>query len=160
MAPKYQDNLAYDFALFEEKKVAPKKKEEEKKEEAVYRSRNFLKVLKIFMAIAVCGLLAGGLLYSNAVLAELNSESIALTKELDNLKDEEQRLKVELDSRINMKEVEEYITNELGMVKLEKYQVNYINLSDGDSMKVVAEDEGGLWDRICSFFTGIKEYFS
>lgn len=158
MAPNYQDNLAYDLSLFEEKKESPAKKEDEKAQQGVFRKRNTAKMLKILAAVVLCGFLAGALLYSNATLAELDSKALSLQKELDRLEDEEMRLNIELDSRVCMKGMDEYITGELGMVKLEKYQVNYVNLSEGDTMEL-AEEDGGLWSDITSFFAGIKEYF-
>ena len=98
-------------------------------------------------------------MWSNATLAELNSRSLSLQKELDKLKDEETRLNIEMDSRVCMKDIDEYITKDLGMVKLEKYQVNYIDLSDGDSM-VVHDSDRSLASRLHSFFASVKEYFN
>ena len=155
---QYGDNLAYDLSLFEEKKetAAPEKQPEKQQEKL--RERNSLKLLKIAAAFSVCAFLAGAILYSNATLAELNSRSFALEKQLATLKDEETRMNVELDSRVCMKDIDEYITDDLGMVKLEKYQVNYIDLSEDDSM-VVTQEEKNLWQRIGAFFEGIGEYF-
>lgn len=156
MAPNYQDNLAYDLSLFEEKKPVEQKKDETPKAVPV-RRRNTAKLLKILAVTAICGFLAGALLYSNATLAELNSNAVALQKQLDKLEDDKMRMDIELDSRVSMKAIDEYITDELGMVKVEKYQVNYVNLSEGDTMTVA--DNGGWWSEIRAFFTGIKEYF-
>jgi len=44
------------------------------------------------------------------------------------------------------------------MVKLEKYQVNYIDLSQGDTMAVTQEEEG-LFQKIGELFDGIRAYF-
>ena len=157
MAP-YGDNLAYDWELFEEKKEeAPAQKPEQ--DPQPHRARNTLTFLKILSVFAVCAFLFGALLYSNATLAELNSRSAALEKQLASLKDDETRMNVELDSRVCMKDIDEYITDTLGMVKLEKYQVNYIDLSEGDSMSVTEENES-IWQKIGGFFEGIGEYFA
>lgn len=153
----YNDNLAYDWELFEEKKEqppAPKAKEEQQPQ----RARNGLRLFKILAVFAVCGFLAGALIYANAMLAEFKNESIVLDKQYAALKDEETRLNVELDSRVCMKDIDEYITDELGMVKLEKYQVNYIDLSQGDTMAVTQEEEG-LFQKIGELFDGIRAYF-
>ena len=155
----FNDNLAYDLSLFEEKKEKPAPEPQKEEDQTPHRKRNTLKLLKIAAAVAICGILAGALLWSNATLAELNSTAISLQKELDKLKDEETRLNVELDSRVCMKDIDEYITKDLGMVKLEKYQVNYIDLSDGDSM-VINDTDNGIAGRIHSIFAAVKEYFN
>ena len=160
MPGKYQDNLAYDLSMFEERKPVPvKEKEEENARVRQPRAKNGIKLLKILAAVTVCGFLAGALLYSNATLAELDSEAISLQKELDSLRDDELRMNLEIDNRVCTQDIDEYITKELGMVKVEKYQVNYIDLSEGDEMDI-AEKNDGLWDSICAFFSDVKEYFS
>ncbi len=159
MAPQYGDNLAYDLSLFEEKKVSPDKQPEQQPKKEPTRAKNTGRLLRIMAATALVGALLSAFLYSNATLAELNSESLSLQKQLATLKDEETRMNVELDSRVCMKDIDERITDDLGMVKLEKYQVNYIDLSEGDTMTMAEEDET-FWQKIRSFFTDIGEYFS
>lgn len=158
MAPQYGDNLAYDLSLFEEKKPAPVKEPDKKPEQEPHRARNTARLLRILLASVLVGALLSAFLYSNATLAELNSQSLSLQKQLDSLKDEETRMNVELDSRVCMKDIDEYITDDLGMVKLEKYQVNYLDLSEGDTMELAGED-ASLWENIRSFFRDIGEYF-
>lgn len=159
MAPQYGDNLAYDLSLFEEKKESPAKEPVKASEPELHRARNTGRLLRILMATVLVGALLSAFLYSNATLAELNSQALSLQKQLNSLRDEETRMNVELDSRVCMKDIDELITDDLGMVKLEKYQVNYIDLSEGDTMEM-AEEESSLWQKIRSFFTDIGEYFS
>ena len=51
-------------------------------------------------------------------------------------KGETVRLNAELSSKISTDKIEDYAENVLGMVKAENYQINYIDLSEGDQILI------------------------
>ncbi len=162
MPPMEADNLAYDLSLFEErkKKSEPKAKENEEKVSKAVRRGNTVLALKIVSAVLLVGFTVGLMLYYNAQLYELNDTISGLNETLIAAQAEEVRLNVSLDQKVSMENIEEYITEDLGMVKQEKYQMHYINLSEGDKI-VVAEEEGSrVWSEVKEFFDDIKEYFA
>lgn len=66
----------------------------------------------------------------------LSNEITAIQNEIDIVEGENVRLNAELNSKISSDKVENYAENILGMVKAESYQINYIDLSEGDEIVV------------------------
>lgn len=141
---------AYDFSLFEPRqaKQAPKKKEyktppkphlvkekpktaQELRAEAISRTLSVLKVMAVsFVMIAMIG----SLIQSRIKLTEISKSQVAAETRLAQSKSETVRLKMALDSKESPDKVENYAQNKLGMIKTERYQMYYINLSKGDEI--------------------------
>ena len=67
---------------------------------------------------------------------------------------------IEYKSRVNYKLVEDYVTENLNMKKLENYQIEYISKSADDMSVVVKnDDDNGFLSRIANTFSIIAEYF-
>lgn len=116
----------------------------------------------VILCVLAFVLLSGYLLYSYITLNEVNSELLAAQKELTCLEGEEGALQVALESKTPMEEVERIATEELGMVKLEGYQVQVINLQTDDEVKIVQdESQSGSWlDGVVEQFNILWEYLS
>lgn len=116
----------------------------------------------VILCVLAFVLLSGYLLYSYITLNEVNSELLAAQKELTRLEGEEGALQVALESKTPMEEVERIATEELGMVKLEGYQVQVINLQTDDEVKIVQdESQSGSWlDGVVEQFNILWEYLS
>ena len=74
-------------------------------------------------------------IYSRAMLVEVNEQVNAANKQLKILESEKTRLDMELESMVSLKNIEELAEN-MGLAKVEKYQVEYIDLSQGDKVVV------------------------
>ena len=77
------------------------------------------------------------------------SEISTVQSEIDIAKGENVRLNAELSSMVATDKIEDYAVNVLGMVKAESYQINYIDLSEGDEVvvsgdKTVDENSEGV----------------
>ena len=116
----------------------------------------------VILCVLAFVLLSGYLLYSYITLNEVNSELLAAQKELTRLEGEEGSLQVALESKTPMEEVERIATEELGMVKLEGYQVQVINLQTDDEVKIVQdESQSSSWlDGVVEQFNILWEYLS
>lgn len=87
------------------------------------------------LAIALCLLtLFAALLYSRLRVDELTREIDAANAQLKVEQGENVRLNMQLDAMISLERVENYAKNELGMIKVEGYQIEYIDLSGADSV--------------------------
>lgn len=162
MATGKNDNLAYDLSLFEERKKNEETKVEKEKNNEVktVRRGNTVLALKIVSTVLVIGFTIGLILYYNAQIYELNDEISSLNETLVAAQTEEVRLNVSLDRKISMENIEKYITEDLGMVKQEKYQMHYIDLSEGDKIVVADTNGSSLWNSVKDFFEDVKEYFA
>lgn len=89
------------------------------------------------LVIAFCLLsMFAALLYSRLRVDELTREIDSANAQLSVAQGENVRLNMKLDSMISLERVEEYAKNELGMTKVEGYQIEYIDLSGADTVTV------------------------
>jgi cell division protein FtsB len=145
----------YDFSMFEMKtnatanvSTAPKKapdarpqvrvltnktKKHKNAVSAIFRRSSIIKAVAILLC---CLTIFGMKLYSQAKLDEVNRNISRTQKALEESKAENVRLQMQLNSIVSIEKVEEYAVNTLGMVKIEAGQVEYIDLSEGNSVDV------------------------
>ena len=155
-------NLAYDLSLFEQR---PEKKIEEKKKPQPPVLKSGLTpvmVIKGAVVTLIISLALGLMLYNRVQLTQIDDKIDTQTTQLNELKGDEIRLDVALDSRVSLKTVEDYATNVLGLRMIEKYQVQYVTLSSGD--KVALDDKikpsQGVLNEFYAEIQKISEYFS
>lgn len=75
-------------------------------------------------------------LYGNAQVAELDQTLGELNQQIAVIESDNTRRNMELNASISLDKVDSYARNELGMVKISDYQVNYVKLSDADAVEV------------------------
>ena len=147
---------AYNFERFEPKTVSktsaapnyapqPQKKpqiklvEKPKKSAAQLRAQSradALKTVKIVAIALAAFTLFAFVIYSRIQLDEINRDISAVENEIKLLNDDAIKLTNELNSVISIDKVEDYAANVLGMVKIQDYQVVYVDRSDTDSVVV------------------------
>jgi len=98
------------------------------------------------------------LLYGRIKVDELDRQISAAETKITTAQSENVRLNMQLDSMISLKNVEEYAQNNLGMVKMESYQIEYIDLSGTD--KVTLSGSKTLNAQSPSLYSKIMEYMS
>ncbi len=147
-------NLAYKLPKQQEEVRQPKIVKVPKAKPAV-KTASPTKVL-LFL-IVIIGL-SFSVMYSRAQLTELTTKVNAATEELDVLQSETVRLKTELESRISLKNVEEYVTMELGLEKLDPSQIEYITLEAELPDQTVETVDDSIWQKIKNFFVDMMEY--
>ena len=81
----------------------------------------------MFMALAI---------YSRVKLDEINREISSVEKKNELAQSYAVKLNNELNAIVSINNVEEYATNELGMTKIQDYQVYYIDMSSQDYVAV------------------------
>ena len=61
-----------------------------------------------------------------------------------------------------MDEIERIATEELGMVKIENYQIQTINLLTDDTVEIIKDEPNGnsWWDGVVAEFNIVLEYLS
>lgn len=162
----YTGTSAYDFSLFE-----PQQREEERRQREVKKETERIKkesrateksavpayVVKAVAAAVVCLAMVVVLLGMRSTCDKLNSEIEAAKSELKIAQSENTRLTAELNSMISADKIEDYAENVLGMVKVEAYQITYLDLSEGDEVVVSGDKEVKSGD---SFWSEVKELFA
>lgn len=156
--PKYRDA---DFARFEppasayersaarkivemppfEEQKKPQMQLVEKKKKTVAQARREMRLgarqaAKV-LVIAICLLsMFAALLYGRLRVDELTRQVNSVSAKLEEAQGENVRLNMQLDSMISLEKVENFAKNDLGMTKVEGYQIEYIDLTGTDSITV------------------------
>lgn len=113
-------------------------------------------VIKAAVVVAVFCAVWMGLLVMQAKCESITSQITDLREQMDIAEGEKVRLTAELNSKMSTEKIEDYAVNKLGMVKAESYQINYIDLSEGDKVVV----SGGKSLDNGSFALKVKELFA
>lgn len=98
-----------------------------------FASLQSAKILTISLVLLV---LMSALLYGRMKVDELDRQIQNTKSELSVAQSENVRLNMKLDSMISLKNVEEYAQTNLGMVKMESHQIEYIDLSGENKANV------------------------
>lgn len=158
-------SAAYDLERFQPRQRMRVKKPTlvvaKQSNQAIRARAKAVSVLKIMATVAVVAMVVITMLYSRAVLTELSQKINAATAQLDIVKSEGTRLSSELESKVSLRNVEEYATQVLGMSAMDKKQVTYMDLSDGDKVELTSESpKQSLFDRIQLAISNVEEYIA
>ncbi len=148
----YNENVAYDLSLFEPKKPKFKKIETPKQEVVISKKTSPVKVVAVaFCIVSILSVL----LYSRVVLTELSDNINTQTKTLTALKSENVRMRVELESGSAIGNIDE-LAREMGLGKIEQYQIEYIDVNNTDKITVTKVENKGIIEKLID---SINKYF-
>lgn len=103
------------------------------RQQTAAETRKAIKVMCVAMAVLMFMALA---IYSRVKLDEINREISSVEKKIELAQSDAIKLNNELNAIVSINNVEEYATNELGMSKIQDYQVYYIDMSSQDYVAV------------------------
>lgn len=110
-----------------------------------------------------CGVLLVALIatviYGNVVQVEMGDRVVSVTKKLNELQGEGALLETKIESMASTKAIEEYASRELGMGKVENYQVTYIYRAGEDQIE--AQNTGldiPVGETMLKAYNGLLEY--
>jgi cell division protein FtsB len=98
---------------------------------------------------------------SQITLNEKTIDNKNMEKELELIVDENETLAAKIESKNSIANVEEIAVEQLGMIKLQEYQIHYVNLAEDDSVEIADESEkGSFFDGIVASFNILLEYLN
>ena len=103
------------------------------RQQTAAETRKTIKVMCVAMAVLMFMALA---IYSRVKLDEINREISSVEKKIELAQSDAIKLNNELNAIVSINNVEEYAINELGMSKIQDYQVYYIDMSSQDYVAV------------------------
>lgn len=115
--------------------------------------------LTIFLVVGIVVLL---LLTVNCSIKqnEKNAELRTLNNELSAVSNEGTKLQIEIDRRSDFFSVEQYASEELGMHKIENYQIQYIQYDiSGTAELLNSEEDEDFFGRVTKAFSAIGDFF-
>lgn len=118
--------------------------------------------ISVVLGVVVFLLLGGYLVYSHIALNEVSSDLLVAKSDLSRLEGEAGTLQVSIDSKNSMDEIERIATEELGMVKIENYQIQTINLLTEDTVEIIKDEptDSSWWDGVVTEFNILWEYLN
>lgn len=98
---------------------------------------------------------------SQITLNEKTIDNKNMEKELELIMDENETLAAKIESKNSIANVEEIAVGQLNMVKLQEYQIHYVNLAEDDSVEIASDTEkGSFFDGIVASFNILLEYLN
>ncbi len=153
-------NLAYDLSVYEPRKApeAPKQQAPEikvKKNPAPIARKQ--SAFKFFMTAAVIFAVLCAVLYGKVESNRLFGEISDLEEQLKNLQTENITLAAEYEARTSLKNVEDYAENVLGLKKLDKAQIEYVEIEGDSVIEIVDVENKNIFIRIRNWLNEIGE---
>jgi len=111
------------------------------------------------LATVIVVALTAFVLYGNISLNELTIENSNKQKELATVVDANEILRLEIERKNSLGNIEQIATEQLGMVKLQDYQIHTVNLESDDSVEIANDkNRPGVLDGIVASFNILLEY--
>lgn len=145
----------------EEPKQKPRMELVKKPKKTLYQAkkemqRTALQTAKIIVVSVFLLSMLAALLFSRIKVDELDRQISDAQTKITSAQSENVRLNMKLDSMISLEKVESYAQTNLGMVKMENHQIEYIDLSGSD--KVVLSGNKSMDKGNESFTSKVLEY--
>lgn len=143
-----EGNSAYNFEMFEPQKqrTQPQFKVVQNKKMERVRTRNFILKVATYVSVFFVGVIS--VLFNQIAITEITNEVSNKNAELNTLQNEYRMLEAQLESSVALTNIEETVTRQLGLTKLDSSQITYLSLSEEDTYTIPEEKQGGLWARI------------
>lgn len=114
-------------------------------------------VVKLFFAALLALLVFFLVIYGRVETNQLYRQISDQNQKLEIAQSENVRMKSELESKMTLKNVEEYAEKVLGLQKLDNSQIKYVQTQTDDIVEIPKEDKN-LFTKIRDKFNGFVEY--
>ncbi len=160
-------NLAYDLSVYEPKPVkkqepktlpAQNAKPEIKVKTNAQVDRSGISALGVFVKAAVILGILFAVLYGNVETNRLFNEITKLQNELNSLQAENISLAAEYESVTSLKNVEDYAEDVLGLKKLDKAQIEYVEMEGDKVIEIVEPADTNIFVAIRNWWNEVCEY--
>lgn len=166
------ESIAYDIDLFaDQEKIqmtsADRKSRKKKKNGRIIsisqgssaksqrRKRNPFRIVLVSMLTIVVAAVAITMVRFSAQLNELNDELYTEQKVLAEMKDQETRYRLSINTKLTDSYIREYAETKLNMVPVKKAQKQYLSLTEGDSGQVFADDSDNAFEFLLKAFNSV-----
>lgn len=112
---------------------------------------------KVLFGAACVLVMLCAVIYGRVQRDQLFNDVAAATAKMDRLESEKNRMQVEIEANMSMKNVEEYAENELKLEKLDKSQIEYVKIQTGDVVEI-SDNDKNIFVRIKDAFNDFMEY--
>lgn len=143
-----KNNLAYDYARFEER---DRSQIQEVKKSPAPKKR--IGAVRAVCYMAMIGIMLGMLVYPRVVQTNLNDEYIKTMASISEMKGENARLQLLMESQLSTDNIEQIARSEYGMESLNNQQVEYISFETQNKVEIV--EQNNFWENIGGWLKGL-----
>lgn len=147
-----QTNLAYDLSRYEYQ--TPRQKEVIKAKKIIKPTVSLPKILGL---VLFSGVLLCSVLNCKVETARLQSDISKQQETVDILNSENVRMQTEIEGNTSLAKVEDYAENVLGLKKLDKSQIEYVEINTDNDIEIPKTKEN-IFVVIKNKFYSILEY--
>lgn len=146
------EDYDYDYVTIEEPQKVVKKNKHHKRNTNKKASN-----LSIIVCSIIVTILLFLLIYGKVQVSALYTQIANEKSTVDTLQSENVRMQTEIEANMSLKNVETYAEDVLGLKKLDKSQITYIQIQNEDLVEVV-ETEQNIFVILKEKFNNIVEY--
>lgn len=150
------NNLAFDYSAYDAEVIAEEKKIKHRHNAAFLTKRN--SIARFLGIAAVAMALMFSMIYGKVELSSLYEKQAKMETELTQLTSENVSLESELATKTGLSKVEEYAEKNLGLKKLDKSQIEYVEVEKDTVAEVVQPEDDNLFVKIKNWFSNALEY--
>lgn len=156
MAYKYDPNK-YNLNKYRNLDIKTQEPEEINRQKITIQSKNADKnsSLKIVIGAVVVMVMLFCVIYGKVQVSDMYNQINEQKAVLENLENENARLKVSIESYASLENIESH-AERIGLKKIDKAQIWYIDLSDGDDIRISQTDDN-IFVRIRKVFSSLSE---
>ena len=113
--------------------------------------------MRLIASVVVILVLMAATVYSKLQLAQVKKANLEANQQLTEITSENVYLSYELESSVSLLEAAEYAEQQLGLVRRDSSQIEYVNLREGNKLETESDDSGGFFAfirRIIDFLFG------
>lgn len=128
------------------------------------KKKTSFKLFDIILIVLTIGLMMG-LVVSSVQLNDVTREIRICKRDIEELKSDEKKLEVDMEKKLNLRNIEEAAKNDLGLSKIEKSQIHYVSIVSDDKIQLAnkEKDESAVGNALSSLvksFNILLEYLS
>lgn len=156
MAYKYDPNK-YNLNKYRNLDIKTQEPEEINRQKITIQSKNADKnsSLKIVVGAVIVMVMLFCVIYGKVQVSDMYNQINEQKAVLENLENENARLKVSIESYASLENIESH-AERIGLKKIDKAQIWYIDLSDGDDIRISQTDDN-IFVRIRKVFSSLSE---
>ena len=161
MAEMNIHNLAYDYSIYDEDIPDDAEENEDDGEKSApvpHSSRRTVSIVRALIVAAAVFALLCYMIYGRVELSSLYTQQSELETRLSRLRSENVALESELAQKNGLTQAEDYAENQLGLKKLEKYQIEYVEVPKPDAAEAAVPEDDNIFVTIKNWFMSVLEY--
>lgn len=156
--PRYNDNLAREYRAHQPEILRQRAPQIKHKRNPRPKGQALLKTFKYFSVSMLAFAVMFAMIYGKVELSRITNEQSQLQSQLTELQENNLSLKSELDSKTSIVKVEDYAENTLGLTKLNKAQIEYVELENNQVIEVVEKKDDSFFSSAKKWFKNVLEY--